>query len=102
MMTVNLGIHAYSVRMPTSRNERLLRVFAKRLRTFRARAGFRSAERFAKFIGIEPHTYRKYERGDVTPNLDVLGRICASLEITPNDLLPELADFQKPSEKIPA
>ncbi len=57
----------------------------------RLRAGYKSAQQFANKMGIEPHTYRKYERGDAEPNFETLTRICADLQITPNDLLPEAA-----------
>ena len=73
-------------------------MFAKRLQSFRLRAGFKSAELFAKAIGLEPHTYRKYERGDSMPNLDILTRICTNLRVTPNDLLPEAAHSRPPGQ----
>ena len=74
--------------MPRTRYERILNIFAKELRKARLRAGFRSAQGFAEKIGLEPHTYRKYERGDTHPNFEVLIRICENLSVTPNDLLP--------------
>ena len=70
------------------RNEKVLNHFAKELCKARLRAGFPSAEGFAKKIGIEPHTYRKYERGESPPSMEVLIRICENLGITPNDLIP--------------
>ena len=84
--------------MYTSRYEKILNVFAKELRKARLRAGFRSAQGFAEKIGIEPHTYRKYERGDTHPNFEVLVRICENLGVTPNDLLPAAAN-QRPFQQ---
>ena len=77
--------------MPTSREQELMLEFAKRLGKYRVRAGYPSAEQFAKAIGLHPYTYRKYERGDCKPGLDTLTRICKSLRVTPNDLMPEAA-----------
>ena len=70
------------------RADRVLNDFARELRKARLRAGFRSAQGFADKIGLEPHTYRKYERGNTHPPLEVLIRICDNLGITPNDLIP--------------
>ena len=61
--------------------------FAQELHKARIRAGFRFAAGFADAVGLEPHTYRKYERGDCRPNFEVLVRICDKMGITPNDLL---------------
>ena len=66
-------------------------MFGQRLRKAREQAGWKSAQKFAESIGLEPHTYRKYERGEVSPNLEVLTRVCENLPITPNDLLPAAA-----------
>ena len=68
-------------------------MFAKTLKAARLRAGYRSAQKFAGVLGIEPATYRTYERLNKTsePNFETLTRICALLNITPNDLLPEAA-----------
>lgn len=51
---------------------RLLREFGIRMRAARISAGYESAEQFAKDVGTEPHTYRKYERGEAFPPLDSL------------------------------
>ena len=88
--------------MYRTRYEKILKVFAKELRKARLRAGFRSAQGFAEKIGLEPHTYRKYERGNTHPNFEVLVRICENLGVTPNDLLPEVAinrPFQLPTSQ---
>lgn len=62
--------------------------FAKELRRARKAAGFESAENFAHELNVEPHTYRKWERGQSSPNLSMLTRICRHLSVTPNSLLP--------------
>lgn len=85
--------------MAQSMNQALMTEFAKRLSKYRLRAGYPSAEQFAKAIGVKPHTYRKYERAETTPNAETLTRICKSLRVTPNDLFPEAAKLpQTPSE----
>lgn len=64
-----------------------MKTFGERLKAARE-VKFTSGQQFAGILGVEPHTYRKYERGDAEPNYDMLTRICQLLEITPNDLLP--------------
>src|SRR3990167_6979347 len=80
----------------TSRYRRILRVFGNRLKEARLAAGYKSAQQFAYALGIEPATYRFYERGQSQPNFEVLTRICELLSISPNDLLPE-ADHKRPA-----
>lgn len=77
--------------MPTSRYKQIMKTFAARLKAAREKAGFASAQQFAGAIGVEPHTYRKYERGQSEPNFETLARICEVLDVTPNHLLPSLA-----------
>ncbi len=74
--------------MSESRHAQIMKTFGDRLRKAREKAGYASAQKFAGVLGLEPHTYRKYERGDAEPNLDVLTRICELLDVTPNHLLP--------------
>lgn len=62
--------------------------FAKELRRARKAAGFGSAENFAHELNVEPHTYRKWERGQSSPNLSMLARICRKLKTRPDELLP--------------
>lgn len=66
-------------------------MFGKRLKDARIAAGYRSAQKAAETLGLEPATYRTYERGSSLPNLEVLTRICELFRVTPNDLLPEAA-----------
>ena len=65
-------------------------VFAEKLREARIAAGYRSAAKFARAIGIESAAYRMYERGDFPPRVGTLLRICRQLNLTPNDLLWDL------------
>lgn len=71
----------------SSRYVQIMRTFAENLKSARE-ASFRSAQQFAEVLGMEPHAYRKYERGQSEPNFDTFLRICELLGITPNDLLP--------------
>ena len=68
-----------------------MRVFGERLKQARINAGYVSAAKFAHAMGMEPHTYRFYERGKTWPCAEVLTRMCDLLDITPNYLLPEAA-----------
>lgn len=74
--------------MPTSRYEQIMRTFAKRLKKAREAKGYVSAQQFAGQLGMEPHAYRKYERGDAEPNFETLMRICDLLDIEVSYLLP--------------
>lgn len=86
-------------RMSGSRNDRIMELFAERLRRYREREGFTSMEQFARAIGIEGPAYRRYERGEVAPSFETLERICTVLKITPNDLLPVGRQPRKPPKK---
>ncbi len=72
--------------------------FSKRLKQARKDAGWRSAERFAASIGVEPHTYRKYEAGKSEPNFEVLLRICESLNVPLSHLLPMEGEKRRPQK----
>ena len=72
----------------TSRYDRIMKQFGKKLRHAREAAGYTSAEKFARDLSKEPHTYRHYERGEAEPDYETLERICRLLRVTPNDLLP--------------
>lgn len=58
--------------MNDRRVERLMKGFGRRLRAARITAGYEEAADFAEDLGIEPPRYRKYERGESMPPLDVL------------------------------
>jgi transcriptional regulator with XRE-family HTH domain len=66
--------------------------FAARLRAARLSRGFRTAKSFAEHLGIEQNTYTRYERGEVEPNIAVLERIWAALNLMPNELFGEAID----------
>lgn len=65
-----------------------MRTFGKRLKRARRDRGYKSAQKFSALIGLEPHTYRKYERGESEPNFEILVRICELLEIETSELIP--------------
>lgn len=65
-----------------------MRTFAQRLKKARKAAGYASAQSFAGVLGLEPHAYRKYERGQSEPTLETLVRVCELLDIDANYLLP--------------
>jgi len=71
----------------TQRQMKILATFGKRLRKTRLQAGFRSAQKFAEHLGIEPPAYRHYERGAAQPSLKLLTRICVNLGVSTNYLL---------------
>lgn len=74
--------------MTTSRYDQIMRTFAKRLKQAREAAGYASAQKLAARLGLDPHAYRKYERGDAEPNFETLLRICETLNVETNYLLP--------------
>lgn len=78
--------------MTTSRYTQIMRTFSRRLKLARTNAGYKSAQRFAAALGMEPHSYRKYERGTAEPNFETLLRICDLLKISTSELLPTDAD----------
>lgn len=73
--------------MSTQRYKRIMRTFASRLKGARAQR-YRSAQRFADTAGLDPHRYRKYERGEAEPDFETLVRICELLGIEVSHLLP--------------
>lgn len=85
--------------MAHTRYRQIMRTFATRLRTARKAAGFSSAQRFAGVLGMEPHTYRKYERGQSEPNFEVLMRICDLLNVDAGYLLPRQVNDLPPLGK---
>ena len=54
------------------RIDRLMRDFGRRLRAARVTSGYMEAADFARDLGIEAPRYRKYERGESVPPLNVL------------------------------
>jgi transcriptional regulator with XRE-family HTH domain len=78
----------------SERHARVRSGFAKRLKAAREAAGFGTAELFAFAFGVEPATYRHWERGTHEPDLTTLQRLCLILRVSVNDLLP----VEEPSE----
>ena len=77
-----------------------MKAFGKTLKAARQGAGFSSAQKFAEMMGIEPATYRYYERGGSEPGIETLLRICVALGVTMNDLFQQ--DATKPHSLIDA
>lgn len=88
--------------MTTSRYDQIMRTFAKRLKRAREQAGYASAQRLASTLGIEPHAYRKYERGEAEPNFETLVRICETLRIETSFLLPVHKTVDEPRKSVAA
>lgn len=66
--------------------------FARRLRELRILRGFRTARSLARTLEIDENRYTRYERAEVEPDLDMIRRICATLAVSPSELLgPEEA-----------
>lgn len=69
--------------MPRVRRVEVLRAaMGRRLKAARLTAGFEAAEDLADAIGQHPAAYRKYERGESVPPLDILEMIRERLEIS--------------------
>lgn len=66
---------------------RLMHDFGSRLRALRIVAGYKDAEAFAADLGVKAPAYRKYERGDAWPPLDVLVHMCDLLDTSMDFLL---------------
>ena len=82
---------------------RMKKAFGNLLRGLRKKAFPKmSAAQYAESIGIEPPTYRTYERGEAEPGFENLTRICQSLGITPNDLLPEASGSPRSGLTVPS
>ena len=64
--------------------------FGDRLRAARKRK-YRFASHFAADLGLESPAYRRYERGEVEPDIELLVRMCDLLEVTADALIPTRA-----------
>ena len=62
--------------------------FHERLKRARLAAGYQTGKDLADALNVEPPTYRQWERGDASPDLVMLTRICKILDVEPNELLP--------------
>jgi len=89
--------------MHENRNITLMGAFGRRLKAARLDAGFENAEIFAEVLGISASRYRKYERGESFPPLDILERIALRLGLdldwvmlgTPSTRSPRLSPTKK-------
>jgi len=68
---------------------RIMRIFGQQLKAARIDAGFRTAKEFADALGVEPPTYRYWERGKSLPDLVTVARICKLLQRDANYFLPD-------------
>ena len=66
----------------------VMQTFHQRLKRARLAAGYRHAQDFAEALNVEGPTYRQWERGQASPDLTTLTRICKALDVEPNELLP--------------
>lgn len=66
--------------LKSRRAESMMRQFGKRLRAARIVAGYETADDVADALKIEPPRYRKYERGEALPPIDVLEDLCRLLD----------------------
>ena len=73
-------------RVPDS-DDKIRRLFAARLRAARTMGGYPHANNFAKELGIEDETYRRWERAETEPNIPSLVRISALLKVSLDFLL---------------
>jgi transcriptional regulator with XRE-family HTH domain len=69
------------------RAEALKRGFGRRLRSARITAGWDEASDFATDIGIAAPAYRRYERGEAWPPIDVLVDITRLTSVTMDHLI---------------
>lgn len=74
--------------MRTSRHKRIMKIFGERLKEARVNAGYESAEQAAAQLGLEPHTYRAYERGDREAKYETLMRMCELFKVSVDFVLP--------------
>lgn len=74
--------------------------FAKRLKAIRTQRGFERARYFAESLGIEENRYTRYERAEVEPSLTLLHKICATLHVSPDQLLG-FADLELDDSSTP-
>lgn len=66
----------------------VMNTFHQRLKRARLAAGYRYGKDLADALNVEAPTYRQWERGHASPDLVTLTRICKTLDIEPNELLP--------------
>lgn len=62
----------------TNPAHKMMRAFGRRLRAARITAGYEKASEMAEKLGITSPRYRKYERGQSLPPVDILAGIVAT------------------------
>lgn len=65
-----------------------MKIFGERLKEARLAAGYESAEQAAAQLGLEPHTYRAYERGAREAKYETLLRMCELFKVSTDFVLP--------------
>lgn len=70
-----------------------MKTFGERLREERKKK-YRFAGQFAEVLGMEPPRYRRYERGEVEPDIELLVRVCDLLDISVSHLIPTRVDSE--------
>ncbi len=68
-----------------------------RLRQLRKQAGYTSREQFAKLLGVSKYTYRAWETGITTMNIEQLWQCCVALDVSPNEML----GWESPPQDLP-
>ena len=61
-------------------------MYKLQLKELRKRAGFKTQEEIANYLGIKPRRYQTWERGEVALTLEDAYMLCTALKCTPNDL----------------
>ena len=69
--------------------------FQERLRYYREKAGYNTANEFAQKIGIPYSTYSSYEKGTNKPTNEKIGIIADKLGITTDELLGVMPDYTR-------
>jgi transcriptional regulator with XRE-family HTH domain len=64
-----------------------MKAFGERLKGCRIAAGYETAEELAQALEITSARYRRYERGEVMPPIDILEMLCRRVEKSADFLL---------------
>ena len=67
------------------------------LRQLRKTAGYKSREEFAEVLGVSKYTFRSWETGVTTMNIEQLWQCCVALNVSPNEML----DWESPPASLP-
>lgn len=68
-----------------------------KLRQLRKQAGYTSREQFANLLGVSKYTYRAWETGVTTMNIEQLWQCCVALDVSPNEML----GWESPPQDLP-